>query len=298
LDALLGNEALRSGLRTALESGRLAHSVLLCGEPGTGAGFAARCLAADYLYPQGGAGAQQVLKGESPEVMTLEGEGASGEIKVSAVRAARSDVYHTALSAAGRVVLIRGAHKLNGNSANALLKVLEEPPEGVLFILTAPNAAVLLPTIRSRCCTYTLSPLSVDTCAATLTRQYGTPQQQAVCLAQVFGGKLGSAVRCLQDESWRNALADAQQLAQAAQQKDVYTALVLLAKYEKDRPGALLLLQLYAHVCGAAMRGGAQPVSGERAAVGLPAVDDAVAKLSANVNGKTVLTLLAARLTA
>ena len=158
LDALWGNDMLKQSLSAALAAGRLSHSVLLCGEAGTGAGFAARCLAADYLYPQGGTGAAQVLAGESAEVLTLEGEGASGEIKIDAVRAVRREVYNTALSTQGRVVLIRGAHKLNAASANALLKVIEEPPEGVLFLLTAPGEAMVLPTIRSRCCAYSLAP--------------------------------------------------------------------------------------------------------------------------------------------
>ena len=52
LSGLLGNDALKKDLSLALAAGRLAHSVLLCGEQGMGAGFAARCLAADFLYPQ------------------------------------------------------------------------------------------------------------------------------------------------------------------------------------------------------------------------------------------------------
>ena len=54
LERLAGNTALKSELGAALGAGRLPHAILLVGEPGCGAGFAARCLAADYLYPQGG----------------------------------------------------------------------------------------------------------------------------------------------------------------------------------------------------------------------------------------------------
>ena len=136
LDSLLGNETLKESLSAALAAGRLSHSILLCGEAGTGAGFAARCLAADYLYPNGGASAAQVLAGQSPEYLLLAGEGVSGDIRVDRVREVRREIFNTALSAGGRAVHIKGADKLNGASANALLKVLEEPPEGVLFILT------------------------------------------------------------------------------------------------------------------------------------------------------------------
>lgn len=62
LERLAGNDALKAELGTALRGGRLPHAVLLVGEPGCGAGFAARCLAADYLYPAGGPHAEAVLK--------------------------------------------------------------------------------------------------------------------------------------------------------------------------------------------------------------------------------------------
>ena len=104
LDSLLGNETLKESLSAALAAGRLSHSILLCGEAGTGAGFAARCLAADYLYPNGGASAAQVLAGQSPEYLLLAGEGVSGDIRVDRVREVRREIFNTALSAGGRAV--------------------------------------------------------------------------------------------------------------------------------------------------------------------------------------------------
>ena len=147
LARLAGNHALKEDLSAALGTGRLPHSILLVGEPGCGAGFAARCLAADYLYPAGGAHAEAVLRGEDSECLTIRGEGASGQIKVERIRDAREKIQHSALSAdaAGRVLFIYGAQNLNGASANAMLKIMEEPPEGVLFLLTASSAAAVLP---------------------------------------------------------------------------------------------------------------------------------------------------------
>ena len=141
LDRLAGNTALKAELGAALRTGRLPHAVLLIGEAGCGAGFAARCLAADYLYPQGGPHAEAVLKQEDTECLVLQGEGASGQIPVKRVREMREAIQHSALStdAAGRVLFIYGAQNLNGSSANAMLKIIEEPPEGVLFLLTATS---------------------------------------------------------------------------------------------------------------------------------------------------------------
>ena len=196
LDRLAGNTALKAELGAALRTGRLPHAVLLIGEAGCGAGFAARCLAADYLYPQGGPHAEAVLKQEDTECLVLQGEGASGQIPVKRVREMREAIQHSALStdAAGRVLFIYGAQNLNGSSANAMLKIIEEPPEGVLFLLTATSAATVLPTIRSRCAAYTIAPVPAADCAALL-RDRGLPAALADELAFVYEGHVGNALR-------------------------------------------------------------------------------------------------------
>ena len=121
LERIAGNRELKQDLKTALGSGRIAHSILLVGEPGCGAGFAARCLAADYLYPNGGPHAEAVLRGQDTESIVVRGEGASGQIKVEAIRDARQNIQKSALSsdAEGRVLFIYGAQNLNGASVSA-----------------------------------------------------------------------------------------------------------------------------------------------------------------------------------
>ena len=128
LSRIRGNEAFKESVQAALQAGRLSNSVLLCAEEGCGAGFAARCLAADFLFPEGGDAAEAVLAGRSSECIEVRGQGQRGEILVGQARQVRSLVYETALSAAGRVVIFYGAHHMNPSAANALLKVLEEPP--------------------------------------------------------------------------------------------------------------------------------------------------------------------------
>ena len=64
LDRMEGNAELKTSVHQMLASRRLTHSVLLVGEEGLGTGFAARCVAADYLYPNGGAPAEALLRGE------------------------------------------------------------------------------------------------------------------------------------------------------------------------------------------------------------------------------------------
>ena len=302
LDRLAGNTALKAELGAALRTGRLPHAVLLIGEAGCGAGFAARCLAAGYLYPQGGPHAEAVLKQEDTECLVLQGEGASGQIPVKRVREMREAIQHSALStdAAGRVLFIYGAQNLNGSSANAMLKIIEEPPEGVLFLLTATSAATVLPTIRSRCAAYTIAPVPAADCAALL-RDRGLPAALADELAFVYEGHVGNALRAFQDAAARTALARAKELCGYAAQNDTYRALALVTQYERDREGFLALLWQLDQVCSAVLRrpgygascGGIRP---EAAADILRAGAETRRAVTANGNLRLAVALLAARI--
>ena len=302
LDRLAGNTALKAELGAALRTGRLPHAVLLIGEAGCGARFAARCLAADYLYPQGGPHAEAVLKQEDTECLVLQGEGASGQIPVKRVREMREAIQHSALStdAAGRVLFIYGAQNLNGSSANAMLKIIEEPPEGVLFLLTATSAATVLPTIRSRCAAYTIAPVPAADCAALL-RDRGLPAALADELAFVYEGHVGNALRAFQDAAARTALARAKELCGYAAQNDTYRALALVTQYERDREGFLALLWQLDQVCSAVLRrpgygascGGIRP---EAAADILRAGAETRRAVTANGNLRLAVALLAARI--
>ena len=302
LDRLAGNTALKAELGAALRTGRLPHAVLLIGEAGCGAGFAARCLAADYLYPQGGPHAEAVLKQEDTECLVLQGEGASGQIPVKRVREMREAIQHSALStdAAGRVLFIYGAQNLHGSSANAMLKIIEDPPEGVLFLLTATSAATVLPTIRSRCAAYTIAPVPAADCAALL-RDRGLPAALADELAFVYEGHVGNALRAFQDAAARTALARAKELCGYAAQNDTYRALALVTQYERDREGFLALLWQLDQVCSAVLRrpgygasyGGIRP---EAAADILRAGAETRRAVTANGNLRLAVALLAARI--
>ena len=246
LERLAGNTALKSELGAALGAGRLPHAILLVGEPGCGAGFAARCLAADYLYPQGGPHAEAVLKKEDTECLVLQGEGASGPIAVKRVREMREAIQRSALStdAAGRVLFIYGAQNLNGSSANAMLKIIEEPPEGVLFVLTATSAATVLPTIRSRCAAYTIAPVPTDECPARLAQE----------LAFLYEGHIGTALQAFRNDTFKAALGLAKELCSYAAQNDTYRTLVLVTKYERARESCLALLWQLDQLCRAVLR--------------------------------------------
>ena len=315
LERIAGNEELKSSIRRMLEGRRLTHSVLLVGEAGLGAGFAARCVAADYLYPQGGAPAEALLRGECcravakagkrdsgqietgivREAISVTGMGSGGRYLVGQVTAMRSEIFNTSLSAEGRAVLLYHVERMNEESANALLKVMEEPPEGVLFLLTADSLAGVLPTIRSRCISFAVAPVSPEDCARYCTAQ-GVGAKDAALYSALFDGHIGTVLAAARDEARREQVDRALALAKAAAARDSYAAAVLLAAYEKDKAGASALLADFRAVAAAGLRDSPHsPVEGETARKVLGAADAAMQQISAQVNPKIVLSVLAAK---
>ena len=315
IDRLEGNAELKTSINLMLESRRLTHSILLVGEEGLGAGFAARCVAADYLYPAGGAPAEALLRGECcravgkpgdrdsgrvetgivREAISVTGMGSGGRYLVSQVKAMRAEIFNTSLSAEGRAVLLYHVEKMNEESANALLKVMEEPPEGVLFLLTADSLAGVLPTIRSRCVSFAVAPVSPADCARYCTAQ-GVDSKAAALYSELFDGHIGTVLAVARADARREQVEKAIQLAKAAQGRDSYAAAVLLAAYEKDKAGAAALLADFRAVAAAGLRESKHsPVTGDAARKALGLADTAIQRLGAQVNPKIVLTVLAAR---
>ncbi len=111
--------------------------------------------------------------------------------------------FFTMSSADGgrRVVIIDDADEMNPNAANALLKLLEEPPAGAVLFLISHQPSRLLPTIRSRCRTLRLAPLGPADLDLALAAAGGSARQgDAVALAELAGGSVGAAIQLTQSD--------------------------------------------------------------------------------------------------
>jgi DNA polymerase-3 subunit delta' len=118
-----------------------------------------------------------------------------GQITVDAIRAVKSFLSLTAGEGAWRVVVIDCADDMNRNAANALLKVLEEPPPQALVLLVSHNPGGLLPTIRSRCRRLSLRPPALDDVAALIAQRCpDLGADEAARLAAVAEGSIGYAL--------------------------------------------------------------------------------------------------------
>lgn len=117
-------------------------------------------------------------------------------IVVEDVRRLRKFLSLTAADGGWRVVIVDPADQMNRNAANALLKLLEEPPALTMFLLVSHMPAALLPTIRSRCRTLDLRPLAADDLARALADAGAEPPPgSATALVELSGGSAGQALR-------------------------------------------------------------------------------------------------------
>ncbi len=205
LSALAGNAALKEQL-SAQDRGRgLSHAYLISGGAGTGKRTLARLMAAAMVCTGEGQrpcgrcpGCKKALGGIHPDVMWVSGPG-SKPISVDQARAVRSDAYIRPNEAPRKVYILQNAQAMNANAQNALLKLLEEGPAYAAFLLLTDNPGGVLETIRSRCESISLSPVSQLEAEEYLLRRFpDKPRQEVLSAAGQCEGILGRAVEELE----------------------------------------------------------------------------------------------------
>lgn len=238
LDALADQPRVHDLLATAVAEGRLSHAYLFVGAPGSGKHEAAEALAECVVCPHGGDAAcdecRRVRHRTHPDVRWLRPGSATGYL-VAQVREVIEDASLAPVRARAKVYVLERAELLRGTAANALLKTLEEPPEGVMFILCARTTASMLPTIVSRCQQVPFRTVSPDegvdavmrSCAATWEEARvalavaGTPARAAEFLRstarrQVRRLVVGTLDALARDDSWDVLLAARELVAAVA----------------------------------------------------------------------------------
>ena len=204
-----GHQAAEATILDALRGGRLHHAWLITGPEGVGKAtlafrFARRLFA-------GGAGTldmppdspafRRVAAGTHADLLTVEREWdekkkrMKKQIAADTVRGIPPFLHLTPAEGGWRVVIVDGAEDMNAQSANALLKVLEEPPARAVLMLVCSAAGRLLPTIRSRCRTLALAPL--DPASMDLVLQAALPEMppaERAALAALAEGSPGRAL--------------------------------------------------------------------------------------------------------
>ncbi len=199
------------------EPGSMTHAWLFTGPPGSGRSVAARAFAAALLCPSGGCGhcpsCHQVQAGTHADLMLIRPEGLSYGVKQT-----RELVLRAAGKPTGgrwQIVLFEDADRCTEQAANALLKAIEEPAPRTVWLLCAPSAEDLVPTIRSRCRVVSLVVPASAAVAKVLVTRDGIDPARALAAARAAQGHVGRARRLATDSSAAKRRADVLRLPAA-----------------------------------------------------------------------------------
>ena len=204
-ELVVGHDEQVTALREAVAGDRVTHAWLFTGPPGIGKLHTARVFAAALNCPSGGDGTcetcRRILRGVHPDVHLIVPEG--DFLLVEEVRAVREEASRSRREARTAVFIFDEADRMTEAAANALLKVLEEPPANVVFVLVARSPEALVGTVPSRARTVPFVPLSLAELAAALAAELDLRPEQAAWAAAAGHGRLARARSLLTDEATR-----------------------------------------------------------------------------------------------
>lgn len=334
LREIIGHRRLTTLLARAIERNSLPPTLLFFGPHGVGKWAVARAMAqaVNCAEPIRSPAAHlamdacgkcracdRIARNVHVDVVALEPDDKAA-IKIEVVRRVLEDTAFKPFEGKRRVVMIREADALTEESQNALLKSLEEPSPGTIFVLTTAVPGALLPTVRSRCMRLRFGRLTSTELATALTRFYDYSDTDARAAAALADGSIGQALALADNDLSAYRELAVSMLTNAARRADTQSRLNAAAtlhtgpsKKERTRQDLAVVLRLMASMlrdleainagadravlANAAVIGALEPLapaySGDRAREAFGAVDRALAALERNAGIKVVAEWLA-----
>lgn len=196
-DAIFGQPRAREFFRASIASGRVSHAYLFTGPAGSNKTTAAYAFAQAILCKDHGCrtcdDCRRIERRKHPDVHFYAPEGAQGYL-VEQIREIVSSVSLAPIRARGKVYILDRVDLLGVSAANAFLKTLEEPVEGVTFILLGRTREAVLPTIVSRCQVVPFRHIPAREAAGILSQKTGVTPQQARIAIEACNGSITRAM--------------------------------------------------------------------------------------------------------
>lgn len=240
---IYGNKQLLDALAGMRASGRTAHSLMIWGEKGSGKKLIAKyytqalmCEAPENGKPCGRCNAcVNVEKDIHPDVVYPERSGKLGNYSVKTARDIIADAYVKPNNSSGcKVYIFADCSHVQEQTQNALLKLIEEPPEYAYFIFTCGSKSEFLPTIISRCVCFSTAPCTEEEAEASLADSGYAPQDIQAAVS-CFHGNIGMCESYINDEALRRQVDLTKSLADSIIRKDEYALSVGLFSLGRER---------------------------------------------------------------
>lgn len=278
LTNFIGNEKVIDRLSKLLESGRFPHALIIEGEERIGKKTLARDLACALVCrgedkPCGECSqCKKAMSGIHPDISEYIPSGTANSFHVDTVRNIINDAYVQPNEADYKVYILANAHCMNPNAQNALLKILEEPPKYVVFILTTESKSALLSTVLSRSVCVSLEGVDIGRAANYITSHCeGVDYNTAKKTAETFNGNIGKAISSLQDSKTSELVDVCNKICKALASSNEYEMLTLCSAFQKDRQGVVFACDLLKNIFRDALFAGdvSEHISGQEESAAL-----------------------------
>lgn len=252
LTNFIGNEKVIDRLSKLMESGRFPHALIIEGEEGIGKKTLAKDIACALVCrgndkPCGECCAQckKAIAAIHPDISEYIPAGTANSFHVDTVRNIINDAYVQPNEADYKIYILANAHCMNQNAQNALLKILEEPPKYVVFILTTNSKSALLSTVLSRSVCVSLEGVDIERAANYITSHcenidYNTAKKTV----ETFNGNIGKAIDSLQDSKTSELVDVCNKICKALATSNEYEMMTLCSVFQKDRQGVVFACDL------------------------------------------------------
>ena len=204
-DEIVGNKGIKERLKKHLSDGTFSHAYLFYGPKGTqktdmATAFAQGILCTDAKEKPCGccSACLKVAKGNHPDLHIIQPAEDKEAIGIDQIRKMQRNIAVKPYEGDRKVYILRRMETVKEPGQNAMLKVLEEPEEGTVLILTANSRSSILPTILSRCQQMSFSPLTLEAFAQEWTKRFGETQDLEF-MYNLTQGKFGEALRIASD---------------------------------------------------------------------------------------------------
>lgn len=238
---LVSNKRIKDSLTKLIEQRRLPHAIIIEGDLGTGKRTLARFIAKASVCDEDVRPCDSCRNchladiGSHPDIEVVTTEEKKASITKDQIEKLRSIAYHSAHTAKRRVFIIEQANTMNPASQNKLLKVLEEPPSDVVFILITPSAEALLETVVSRCLVLSLFPPTLEEATEYLVQNKNIDKETANKLLAEEKNNIGKAILRLEEKKESIGRAIAHDFFDAIERSSPLSAMLITVQLEGNR---------------------------------------------------------------
>ncbi len=226
---IIGHEEIIGHLKNAIKTGKVSHSYIFSGRPGSGKKLLATTYAMTLQCEKGGTepckkcdSCKKAMGKNHPDIIMVNHE-KPGTISIDEIR--EQVIYDVAVKpycSQHKIYIIPDAQMMTVQAQNALLKTIEEPPEYAVIMLLTSNVDGLLPTIQSRCVRLDLKVVDDSLVKQYLMERLHVPDYQAEIDASFAQGSIGIAKEAATSEEFSNITRNALKILKNADSMEVY----------------------------------------------------------------------------